>query len=95
MNAEHFTDNAALRHRIRRLLATFRALSNHMQGQGDARESAEHLAGRVGAHGRAAIAAISGGMHLESLVLDELLSAGMHRAEAVVEGASVLLNAKA
>ena len=95
MNAEEFADNAALRHRIRRLLAVFRALSNHMQRQADAHESAEHLAGRVGAIGRAAIATVSGGMDLESLVLDELLIGGLHRAEAVVEGPSVLLNAKA
>jgi two-component sensor histidine kinase len=95
MNAEELADNAALRHRIRRLMAMFRAITHHMQGQGEAHESVEHLAGRVSAIGRAAIASLSGGMDLESLVLDELLIGGMHRAEAVVEGPSVLLNAKA
>ena len=95
MNAEELADSAELRHRIRRLLAVFRAITIYMQGQGDSREFAQHLAGRVGAIGRAAIAPIAGGMDLASLVLDELLVGGVHRTETVVEGPSVRLNAKA
>jgi two-component system CheB/CheR fusion protein len=91
-------DSAELRHRIRRLLAVFRAITLHMQGESDAQELtelAQHFAGRVGAIGRAAIAPIAGGMDLEYLVLDELLAGGAQRAETVVEGPSVRLNAKA
>jgi len=95
MNAKDLADSTELRLRIRRLLAVFRSITVHMQGQRDAHESAQHLAGRVGAIGRAAIAPIAGGMDLESLVLDELLVGGVHRAETVVEGPSVRLNAKA
>ena len=95
MNAKDLADNAELRHRIRRLLAVFRSITIHMQRQDAAQDSAQHLAGRVGALGRAAIAPIAGGMDLESIVLDELLVGGVHRAETVVEGPSVLLNAKA
>ena len=76
MNAEELADSAELRHRIRRLLAVFRAITIYMQGQGDSHEFAQHLAGRVGAIGRAAIAPIAGGMDLASLVLDELLVGG-------------------
>ena len=95
MNAKELADSAELRHRIRRLLAVFRAITIHMQGERDGLEFAQHLAGRVGAIGRAAMAPIAGGMDLESVVLDELLVGGMHRAETVVEGPCVRLNAKA
>jgi two-component sensor histidine kinase len=95
MNAKELGDSAELRLRIRRLLAVFRSITVHMQGQRDSQDSAQHLAGRVGALGRAAIAPIAGGMDLESLVLDELRAAGVRRADTVVEGPSVLLNAKA
>jgi two-component sensor histidine kinase len=95
MNAQDLADNAELRHRIRRLLAVFRSITIHMQGQRDAHESAQHLAGRVSAIGRAAIAPIAGGMDLECLVLDELLAHGVRRADTVVEGPAIRLNAKA
>ncbi|HEX3949934.1 MAG TPA: sensor histidine kinase [Steroidobacteraceae bacterium] len=94
MNAKELADTAELRHRIRRLLAVFRSITVHMQGPGDGQEMAQHLAGRVGALGRAAIASIAG-MDLECLVLDELLAHGVHRAQTVVEGPQVRLNAKA
>jgi two-component sensor histidine kinase len=61
----------------------------------DPHESAMHLAGRVGAIGRAAVAPISTGMDLESLVLDELLAIGAQRFPVVVGGPAVRLNAKA
>jgi two-component system CheB/CheR fusion protein len=95
MNANELADNAELRHRIRRLLAVFRSITIHMQRQLDTKESAQHLAGRVGAVGRAAIASIGGGMDLECLVLDELLAHGVRRAETEVTGPAVRLNAKA
>jgi two-component system CheB/CheR fusion protein len=53
-----------------------------------------HLAGRISAIGRAALAPISDGMDLESLVLDELLAHGAHRAPIVVAGPAVRLQPK-
>jgi two-component sensor histidine kinase len=53
-----------------------------------------HLAGRVGAIGRAAAAPMAGGTDLELLVLDELLAQGVHRAPAVLTGPEVRLNSK-
>ena len=94
MSAEEPAENAELRHRVRRILAVFRAISAQMHASGgDARESARHLVGRIGALGRAGLAASSGGMDLHSLVLDELLTLGAQRA-ATVNGPTVRLNAK-
>jgi two-component system, chemotaxis family, CheB/CheR fusion protein len=88
-------DSAELRRRIRRLLAVIRSIATdmHMQGR-DAHESARHLADRVSALGRAAVASISSGVDLQSLVLDEFLAHGIDRSAAVVEGPAVQLNAK-
>jgi two-component sensor histidine kinase len=89
-------DDAELRRRIRRVLSVFRSIAAHMNMDAqDPRESASHLAGRVGAISRAAVAPVSGGMDLESLVLDELLAFGAQRFPAVVSGPAVRLNAKA
>jgi two-component system, chemotaxis family, CheB/CheR fusion protein len=84
-------DVAELKRRIRRLLSVIRSIAAHMNTQAiDPRDSALHLAGRVGAIGRAAIASVSGGMDLESLVLDELLACGStQRAPLGVSGAAV------
>ena len=88
-------DSAELKRRIRRLLAAIRSIAADMQVQGyDGHESARHLADRVSALGRAAVASVSSGMDLQSLVLDELLAHGIDRSAAVVEGPAVLLNAK-
>jgi two-component system, chemotaxis family, CheB/CheR fusion protein len=93
--ATKHADNAELRRRIRRILATIRAIATDMQVQGrDAQESARHLADRISALGRAAVASISSGMDLQSLVFDELLAHGIDRNAAVVEGPAVQLNAK-
>jgi two-component system, chemotaxis family, CheB/CheR fusion protein len=82
-------------HRIRRMLALIRSIAVHMQTQDrDAEESALHLAGRVGAIGRAALAPVAVGVDLESLVLDELLVYRVHRSGIVVAGPAVRLNAK-
>ena len=88
-------DSAELRRRIRRLLAVIRSIATdmHMQGR-DVHESARHLADRVGALGRAAVASISNGVDLQSLVLDEFLAHGIAPSAAVVEGPAVQLNAK-
>jgi two-component sensor histidine kinase len=82
-------------HRTRRMLALIRSIAVHMQIQDrDAEESARHLAGRVGAIGRAVLAPIAAGMDLESLVLDELLVYRIHRTGIVVAGPTVRMNAK-
>jgi two-component sensor histidine kinase len=94
MSAPEPADSAELRRRLRRILAVFRAIAAHTDASGgDARDSARHLAGRIGAIGRAGLAATSGGMDLQSLVLDELLALGAQRA-AIVNGPEVRLNAK-
>ena len=67
MTMEH-ADSAELKRRIRRLLAVIRSITTDMQVRGnDVHESARHLADRVTALGRAAVASISSGMDLESL----------------------------
>src|ERR1700677_3610261 len=93
---DQLADNRELRRRIRRVLSVFRSIATYMNAEAqDPRESAMHLAGRVGAIGRAAEAPVSGGMDLESLVLDELLAVGAHRLPVMVGGPAVRLNAKA
>jgi two-component sensor histidine kinase len=96
MTLDNFADSAELRHRIRRILSVFRSIAVHMVAHGqDSEDGALHLAGRVGAIGRAAVAPIAGGADLESLVLDELLAQGAYRAPIVIDGPEVCLNAKA
>jgi two-component system, chemotaxis family, CheB/CheR fusion protein len=95
MTVKEVADSAELRRRIRRLLAVLRSIAVDMQVRGrDSQESARHFAGRVDAVGRAALAPIAAGMDLESLVLDELLVHGIHRAGMLVSGPPVRLNAK-
>jgi two-component sensor histidine kinase len=86
-------DNMEFNHRIRRLLSVVRSISADMMVPGrDPDESALHLAGRVGALGRAAVATAHGGMDLELMVLDELLACGAQRVPVVVGGPPVRLN---
>jgi two-component sensor histidine kinase len=95
ITVEEVSDSAELRRRIRRLLSVVRRIAVHMQDQGrDSPDAAGHLAARLGALGRAALASIAAGMDLESLVLDELLVHGVHRSGITVGGPSVRLNAK-
>jgi two-component system CheB/CheR fusion protein len=95
MTVNESPDNAELKHRIRRLLSVIRSIAVHMSAhETDPRESALHLAGRVGAIGRVAVTPVSNGIDLESLVLDELRVHGVHRASIVVKGPAVRLNAK-
>jgi two-component sensor histidine kinase len=95
MSLDKFQDRLELNQRIRELLSVVRSISADMMIPGrDPDESALHLAGRVGALGRAAVALVLGGMDLESLVLDELVACGAQRMPVVVEGPPVRLNAK-
>ncbi|HEY0799269.1 MAG TPA: HWE histidine kinase domain-containing protein [Steroidobacteraceae bacterium] len=95
MTANESPDNAELKHRIRRVLSVIRSIAVHMSAhETDPRESALHLAGRVGAIGRVAVTPVSGGIDLESLVLDELRVHGVNRASIAVKGPAVRLNAK-
>jgi two-component system, chemotaxis family, CheB/CheR fusion protein len=72
-----------------------RSITGQMVSHGaGSRDSALHLAGRVGAIGRAAVAPMAGGMDLELLILDELLAQGVHRAPIVVTGPEVRLRPK-
>jgi two-component sensor histidine kinase len=87
MTVTEVAENADLKRRIRRLLASIRTIATDMQLQG-------HLTDRLGALGRAAQASISSGRDLEALVLDELLAHGIARATAVIGGPRVTLNAK-
>jgi two-component sensor histidine kinase len=90
------TDNAELKRRIRRVLSALRSIAAHMNTQAqDPRDSALHLAGRVGAIGRAAVAPVSGGMDLESLILDELVAHGVQRAPITIHGPAVRLRPRA
>jgi two-component system, chemotaxis family, CheB/CheR fusion protein len=95
MTVKEAGDSGERQHRIRRLLALIRSIALHMQIQGhDTGESVLHLAGRVGAIGRAALTPIAAGSDLESLVLDELLVHRVHRSGIIVDGPTVRLNAK-
>ncbi|HEY0745594.1 MAG TPA: sensor histidine kinase [Steroidobacteraceae bacterium] len=95
MPLNELADSAELKHRIRRLVSVVRSIAVHMIAEGqNSTDSALHLAGRVGAIGRAAVAPISSGMDLESLLLDELVAQGVQRAPILINGPSVRLNAK-
>lgn len=73
MDVSEFRQVSALNQRLRRVLSVFRIVASHVGARGrTSDESASHLAGRIGAIGRAMVAAISDGVDLESLVLDEL-----------------------
>jgi two-component sensor histidine kinase len=94
MTLSELADSAESRHRIRRLLSMVRLITGQTAHGADAQDSELHLAGRVGAVGRAAAAPMAGGTDLELLVLDELLAQGVKRAPAVLTGPEVRLNAK-
>jgi two-component system, chemotaxis family, CheB/CheR fusion protein len=82
-------------HRIRRLLSMVRLITGQMIAHGaDPEDGVRHLAGRVAAIGRAAIAPMAGGADLELLVLDELLAQGVHRVPVVITGPEVRLGPK-
>jgi two-component sensor histidine kinase len=74
MDVSEFRQFSALNQRLRRVLSVFRIVAAHVGVRGrSSDESASHLAGRIGAIGRAMLAPIfSDGLDLESLILDEL-----------------------
>jgi two-component system CheB/CheR fusion protein len=85
-------DRAALQRRIVRMLSAFRVVATHMANHRRSEdESALHLAGRIGAIGRAALAD-GCGMDLESLVLDELAAHAVKQDQYVVRGMDVHLH---
>jgi two-component system CheB/CheR fusion protein len=91
MTPNDHPDTAALRRRMRHVLSTFRRIAAHMATRSaDHQESAQHLAGRIGAIGRAALASHAHGIDLESLLLDEWLAQG-RREQFVVKGPGVRL----
>jgi two-component system, chemotaxis family, CheB/CheR fusion protein len=72
-----------------------RLITGQMIAHGaDPEDGVRHLAGRVAAIGRAAIAPMAGGADLELLVLDELLAQGVHRVPVVITGPEVRLGPK-
>ena len=85
-------DRSALQRRIVRMLSTFRVVATHMANhRRDEDEAALHLAGRIGAIGRAALAD-GYGMDLESLVLDELAAHAVKPDQYVVRGTDIHLH---
>jgi len=94
MTPDEAADTAEPTHRIRRLVSRVRSIATHMVAHQGSGEPALHLAGRIAAIGRAAMAAPASGMDLESLLLDEFLAQGVVRAPIKIGGPAVLLNAK-
>jgi two-component sensor histidine kinase len=74
MDFSEFRQVSALNQRLRRVLWVFRVATTHVDSGGQSSdEFASHLAGRIGAIGRAALApTFVDGVDLELLVLDEL-----------------------
>jgi two-component system CheB/CheR fusion protein len=90
MSGTQILDRTALQRRIARMLSAFRGVAAHMARR-DEGESALHLAGRIGAIGRAALAD-GYGMDLESLVLDELAAHTVKPDQYEVRGVDVHLH---
>src|SRR6202789_3132835 len=74
MDFSEFRQVSALNQRLRRALSVFRIVAAHVGARGrSSDESASHLAGRIGAIGRAMLAPIFfDGLDPESVVLEEL-----------------------
>ena len=92
MSGTRSPDHMALQRRITRVLSAFRTVAVHMAStRRDADEAALHLAGRIGAIGRAALA--NGyGLDLELLVLDELTAHAVKPDQYDVRGVDVQLD---
>jgi two-component system CheB/CheR fusion protein len=93
MDVSEFRQVSALNQRLRRVLSAFRIVAAHVSARGrSADESASHLAGRIGAIGRAMLApAFIDGVDLESLVLDELRLHTARPEQFSISGADVRL----
>ena len=91
MNVTEGPDRMALQRRITRMLAAFRTVAAHMAShRREEDEAALHLAGRIGAIGRAALAA-GYGLDLESLILDEMAAHAVKPDQYVIRGVDVHL----
>src|ERR1700761_7228983 len=95
MTSGNNAESAELRRRIRRLLAAIRliAIDMHFRGR-DVQDSARRLSARLNALGRAAMASVSFGVDLKSMILDELLLQGIDDSVTLIQGPDVHLNAK-
>jgi two-component system, chemotaxis family, CheB/CheR fusion protein len=92
MSGTRSPDRVALQRRITRVLSAFRTVAVHMANtRRDPDESALHLAGRIGAIGRAALAD-GYGLDLELLVLDELTAHAVKPDQYDVRGVDVQLD---
>ena len=97
MDFSEFRQVSALNQRLRRVLSVFRIVAAHVGARGrSSDESASHLAGRIGALGRAMLAPVfSDGVDLESLVLDELRLHAARPEQFSISGSEVRLDCNA
>jgi two-component sensor histidine kinase len=92
MSGSQVPDRTESQRRIARVLSAFRTVAAHMLSRRRGEdESALHLAGRIDAIGRAALAD-GYGLDLQSLVLDELSAHGIRPEQYEVRGADVQLD---
>jgi two-component system, chemotaxis family, CheB/CheR fusion protein len=92
MSGTRSPDRMALQRRITRVLSAFRTVAVHMAStRRDPDEAAMHLAGRIGAIGRAALAD-GYGLDLELLVLDELTAHAVKPNQYDIRGVDVQLD---
>jgi two-component system, chemotaxis family, CheB/CheR fusion protein len=94
MDFSEFRQVSALHQRLRRILSVFRMVAAHVGARGrSSDESASHLAGRIGAIGRAMLAPVFfDGVDLESLVLDELRLHAARPEQFSISGSEVRLD---
>ena len=97
MDFSEFRQVPALNQRLRRALSVFRIVTTHVEARGQSSdEFAWHLAGRIGAIGRAALApTFVDGVDLELLVLDELRLHAARPGQFSISGPEVRLAAAA
>jgi two-component system CheB/CheR fusion protein len=92
MDSSEFGQVSALNRRICRALSMLRLVAAHAGARGGDSTDSWHLAGRIGAIGRAVlVTAFSDGVDLESLVLDELRLHAAPPAQFSISGPEVRL----
>jgi two-component sensor histidine kinase len=92
MDSSEFGQVSALNRRICRALSMLRLVAAHAGARGGDSTDSWHLAGRIGAIGRAVlVTAFSDGVDLESLVLDELRLQAAPPAQFSISGPEVRL----
>ena len=94
MTRSDFIAGAEAQHRLRRVLAAFRSIAAFM-AVSESSPGNLRLAGRIGAISRVAQATATGGVDLQALALDELLSWATPGARYRCEGCDILLSVKA